>query len=467
MLHRARTISWFGVASLCAYVLSWSLRAHAQDLEAARRHLKLGVTLFQERDYETALIEFEASFRELPSSSALQNIALCQTKLFRYVDALTTLETLQARFGSTLSEQDARQVAEAHRNISLLVGTLTLRVSPHDAAVKIDGRPYPPGERAGGVRLKSNEYTIEVAAPFHVPAKQVIKIAGGERKVVEIALARAVGTLTVRVDDEEAAIAIDGVPLAYGEWTGEVLAGEHKLLIYKQGHEPRSTDIRMTSGDRIVLQLPVGAPNVDVAAPGYDLVGLPYLHGRNRYPFDPVVGWYGLVTASNLAVLRSPDGFEAEDDADVTGGSFGLRGGYRFGDNLCLEGLFDTGAQSVAGTRNDSPETYDLTTRRFGGNVRVLLGGKRLRFSGTFGVGAVWHRLELDGRTYSGTNSFFGMEAGPQLNVGHVLLEGVAQGLLEGANNVAAGDTRIYTERTVLPQVGIGLRVGFSQWGTW
>ena len=456
-------------ASLWALLVTAAPNALAEDREQALRHLKVGVTLFNERNYEAAQVEFEASYRDLPSASALQNIALCQTKRFHYVDAIETLETLKQRFGAGLSAQEARQVEDALRNLSQLVATVTFQVKPPSSLVTIDGKPLTADELARPIRLSSGEYRVDATAPNHVPVRRIVKVAGGESKSVSIELQPAVGRLSVQVNDETASIALDRVPLAYGTWTGDVPAGEHMLQIYKPGHVTVSTRITVRTGDRMELRLPVGpAATGDTQPPAYDLVGLPYRHGKRiRSPLEPDVGWFGLVSASNLAVLRSPDGFEADDDADATGGSFGLRGGYRFGEYLALEGMFDTGSQSVSGTLEDAPETYDLTTRRYGGNVRVLLGGKSVRFSGTFGVGAVWHRLELAGRTYSGTNSYFGLELGPQFTVGHVLLEGVAQAFFEGANNTKDGDARIYTDRTVLPQVGIGLRVGFCQWGTW
>jgi len=47
------------------------------DVDGAQRHLHSGVTFFAERNYEAALVEFEASFERMPSASALQNIGIC------------------------------------------------------------------------------------------------------------------------------------------------------------------------------------------------------------------------------------------------------------------------------------------------------------------------------------------------------------------------------------------------------
>jgi hypothetical protein len=458
-----------------AALVSWGSLAigagnvHAEDREDARRHLRGGVTLYNEGNYEAALVEFEASFAKLASAAALQNIALCQTKLFRYVEAIDTLERLQTSFGAALSQDESQSVEEALRNLSQLVGTLTLRVEPRSAWVTVDGRRLTPEELAQPLRLSSGRYRIEAGAANHVPKSQTVKVAGGEARTVRIDLQRAVGHLSVDVNDDDAVVLVDRVPLGRGGWEGDVLAGEHLLEVSKAGHRTVSTRVVVRTGDRMELRLPVGPEQEGAdSTPGYDLAALPYRHGRKgRSPLEPDVGWYGSIMASHLAVLRSPDGFEADDDADVAGGSFGLRAGYRFGSYLALEGMYDAGSQSVSGTWEGARETYDLTARRVGGNVRLLLGGKSVRLTGAMGAGAVWHRLDLAGRAYAGTNSYLGLDLGPQFNVGQVLLDLVVQGYLEGANAARDGGDRIYTERTVLPQVGVGLRVGFSQWGTW
>lgn len=442
---------------------------HAADREDARRHLRAGVTLYNEGNYEAALVEFEASFAELASAAALQNIALCQTKLFRYVEAIDTFERLRKSFGASLSTQESESVEEAMRNLSQLVGVLTVRVEPQTAVVTVNGRRLGSDELAYPVRLSSGSYRIEAAAPGHVSAAQTVKVAGGEARTVRIDLRRAVGSLTVDVNDDDAVVLIDRVPLGRGGWEGDVLAGEHLVEVVKAGHATTSTRVAVRTGDKMELRLHVGPEQEGAdSSLAYDLASLPYRHGRKgRSPLESDVGWYGSIMASHLAVLRSPDGFEADDDADVAGGSFGLRAGYRFGSYLALEGVYDAGSQSVSGTWEGARETYDLTARRVGGNVRLLLGGKSVRLTGAVGAGAVWHRLDLAERAYAGTNSYLGLDLGPQFNVGQVLLDLVVQGYLEGANAARDGGDRIYTERTVLPQVGVGLRVGFSQWGTW
>jgi len=67
--------------------------------------------------------------------------------LFRYVDAIETLDTLQAKFGSTLSAQEATKVADARRNLEQPVGSITVRVTPKHAVIRINGKVHAPAQR--------------------------------------------------------------------------------------------------------------------------------------------------------------------------------------------------------------------------------------------------------------------------------------------------------------------------------
>jgi hypothetical protein len=455
----------FGLAA-CLALAGGKVRA--DEREDARTHLRSGVSLYREQNYAAALVEFEASYGKYPSASALQNMALCQTKLFRYVEAIELLEELQHRFGSTLPAQEVEKVQEALRDLSRFVGILTVRVTPADAKVRIGNRLLSEQELSKPIRLASGEYHLEVMATAHIPAKTSVKMAGGETKTITFGLERAIGHVTIRLNDDKAAIAMDRMPLAYGQWKGQVDAGEHLIQVYKPGHAPTATEFTVQTGDRIVLQLSVGPQEEEDPALDYDMAGLPYRWGKKgKSPLDPERGWYGLVSASSIIVLRSPDGFQSENDTDGFGGAFGLRGGYRLGDYLALEAMVDTGSQSVTGSVDDVRMTYDLLTRRYGANIRLLLGGKSVRLTGALGVGAVWHRLDMNQVSSSGTNSYLGMDLGPQFNVGRLLIDGVVLAYFEGSSSVRGGGERMYTRHTLLPQVGLGLRLGYSQWGAW
>src|SRR5262245_20858632 len=83
--------------------------ADTSAVEASyKRHMSIGVKLFQDQNYEAAIVEFDAAYRAKPKASPLVNIALCQKALFRYPKAITTLEMAVSKHGETLSDADRK-----------------------------------------------------------------------------------------------------------------------------------------------------------------------------------------------------------------------------------------------------------------------------------------------------------------------------------------------------------------------
>ena len=434
----------------------------------ARRHFKLGVALYQAGDFTAALAEFEGSFRDQPSPAALQNMALCLTKLRRYVQALETLEKLKAEYGPTLAAEDHAAVDSSMRQLAQLVGKVSISVTPADAQVTLNGSPLSPEALAKPVRVSSGEYRIRAEAPMHRAEERVITVAGGDEATVSIVLHPDFADVTVLASDRDAGIAIDGRAIAYGAWAGSLPSGTHLVQVYKSGYVPFASQIPLAGGDKLELRPALGPW---IGEPGQEPQSMPPVDPRLK-PLRPPRGWYGLVSANTLAVARHPDKFKASGDVENAGASFGVRVGYRFWDFVAFEGMIDAGGQTIRGEYTASGQvtsgaSYDLSTERFGGNVRFLWGGRVARLSGVFGAGAVRHKVELPSATGEGNNSYFMLELGAQFNVGKVLLEGVALGFLEGADRVKSGGSRLYTEHSLVPQLGIGVRAGIGEWGQW
>ena len=124
---------------------------------------------------------------------------------------------------------------------------------------------------------------------------------------------------------------------------------------------------------------------------------------------------------------------------------------------------------------------YALDSFRVGGNLRLLSGGEKLRFSSVVGSGAVHRTLELsrvdDGSrvgTAYGLDPYFLLELGLQLNLGHLLLEldfvasiegtaGTTGNLLGSRSGDAVGDV-FRKSGGGLRLFGLGVRGGWSEW---
>ena len=72
-----------------AFLLGSRLAA-ADDKAEARRHFENGLALSDEqtKDYQGALVEFEASVKLFPTKAGLFNLAQCYRRLSRYGEAI-------------------------------------------------------------------------------------------------------------------------------------------------------------------------------------------------------------------------------------------------------------------------------------------------------------------------------------------------------------------------------------------
>src|SRR5262249_55069157 len=154
-----------------------------------------------------------------PGPGSLQNVALCQKALFRYGEAADTLGKLLRRHDAELSEGERAAARQAKAELETLVGALRIRVTPEQARVTLDGAAIGPAERMSAVRVNVGEHTLAAEANGYAPVTKTVRVAGGQREVaVDIALEPVSAFLDVRAGDPGAAIAVDGKPLALGQW---------------------------------------------------------------------------------------------------------------------------------------------------------------------------------------------------------------------------------------------------------
>jgi hypothetical protein len=450
--------------------------AFAGDDESIQ-HFHTGVRLFQDHNFSGALAEFEEAYRLRPAASALQNIALCQKALFRYAEAIATLERMLDEHGASLAPDDAQAARAAIDEMRPLVATVTLGVSPPDAELTIDGRPV----RGGAERqlhLNVGEHRIVADAPLHRRFEQLVSFAGGSRRL-EINLESDTGELSLTVDDPEAAIAVDGVPRGFGAWRGELsTSAPHVIQIYKKGHAPTELKVSLEKGEKRELRAALG-PVVKGDGPA-------------PFPYTPPPpppqkrGLYGFLTATTYYIGNDPDGFKVPqgNGGGRDGSFFGARAGYRLTNTFGLEAMFEAGKHTVGpGCYTPSkpdfeckdpieqPIIYDRWAQRFGVGGRVFSRGDSFRFIAASAVGAVRHQVKIPDNPEksgegTGYNAFFEFEGGVEVQFGKVMVNGVLALAIDGASNLAVDKSgeRFYTNNRNVGMAGLGLRVGWGQW---
>ncbi|MCS6902127.1 MAG: PEGA domain-containing protein [Myxococcales bacterium] len=458
---------------LCLTLSAWG--------KSAEEHFAMGLRLFQEKNYAGALAEFEEAYRQKPTPSSLQNMALCQRALFRYAEAIDTLEKMLREHGDAVDPEDRKAAQDAIGEMQGMVATVRITVEPSNAMVWVDGRPVE-GKGTREIRLNVGEHRVEAEAPRYRPYTRVVSLAGGPR-TLEIRLETNVAELTVVAEDAEAAIAIDGVPRSFGVWTGELSAdASHVIQVYRTGYTTTTVEVTLERGERRVLRAALGPPTADSNA-------------RTPFPYTPPPtppihrGVYGLLTATNYVLTPHPDGFRLVEGDTGDGSYFGLRLGYRFTNTFSLEGIGELGKHTLGPgcyTPPKAPErcpaappdgaTYKFWGQRFGVNARFMTPGDRFRFVGITGVGGAYHRLDLrtpavDRRPQgegAALNAYLLLEGGIELSFGRALVGGMLAVAIDGINNLTLGpdELRVYSQRNI-SMAGIGLRVGYGHWLPW
>jgi hypothetical protein len=448
--------------------------------ELARRHFKNGVKLFQDKNYQGALAEFEAAYELKPGASSLQNVALCLKALFRYAEAARKLDLLLTRHGSELSEDDRKAVREAVDELNQLVGTIDLRVEPASARLAIDGRSVSAAERTAGIRLDVGEHTVVAEAAGYERLVQVVRISGGKTRLpVALALRPVAGFIRVSTNDRDAAIAVDGQARAFQTWIGPVSPGRHYVQVYKRGFATFEQAVNVELGRTVEVQpvlTPLQPGEIDVtkaAQPG------PAPVKREQR------GWYALAALSASGLDEAPQDLDISNAETTAAGAFGVRAGYRLWTPIGVELLIDGSRHEVkdACDRRQSDcsgnagilRKYTLDSFHIGGNLRIMSSGERFRFSSVIGVGSVRHKVEVEETAQGagddwdavGLDPYFLVELGAQANFGHVLAEIDALLFVDGVTNIKRdspnGEEQVFKDGG-LRMLGLGIRLGWSEW---
>jgi hypothetical protein len=425
--------------------------------DEAKTHFERGVSLFEDRSFDGALVEFQKSFELKPTPAALQNIAVCQKSLHRYTDAIATLEKMVQDFGAQLSPEDKKAAQDAVREMTNLLGTVVLRVTPPDARVTLDDRAVDESERKSGVRVSSGEHRVVAEAQGRKRFEQIVKIVSGENKTIAVDLEQQKGMLWIRAGDSQAAIVLDGKQVGYEEWKGPVDAKSHDVVVFTDKLRHRAT---VTVQEGQIAELDVKLTATD-APPAYE-PGLP-----EYVPPPSQRGWYGAVS---LAGGRSdlPGGVLTDNtkiEKATTFGAIGFALGYRFTSTWAAEAVLNSGTSKITTCDVECTPTavrreYDVSSTHVGANGRITTTGRKFRIFGTLGFGLAAHGVSGSDMKKNGSGAYGLLGGGAELNFGHVL---TSAGLMLSTESIGSIAPPSATDKSM----GLGvleLRLGYGQW---
>lgn len=225
----------------------------AQRAEAQERFAR-ALTLFEQRNYEGALAEFERVYQLTGRADLLFNIGRTQQSLGRYPEAATALEEYLRR-AADLSAERRAEVEQLLASVRRYIAYVRLEAEPAGATVRFDGQPVDAARRAADIPVGPGRHTVEVSLDGHRTAQEVVVLASGDRRVVRVTLQvdnREMGTLRVESAPATARVHVDG---ALVRPPVLLRAGTHSLRVEADGRAPWSGSVLLSAGGTRTLRV--------------------------------------------------------------------------------------------------------------------------------------------------------------------------------------------------------------------
>lgn len=246
---------------------------------------------------------------------------------------------------------DGKAIVEATLAPQPKTGHLVVRsAGPEPLRVTVDGvdvgaTPWegdlPPGVHQVGGRSSSA-----------TASAQPITINLGQTSSIDLSAASTIAHIQVRTNDGKGVIYVDGVIKGEGAWAGDVPAGQHTIVVSRDGYERFEKKVTLgsgdTSADTVSLKL-LGAPGGTLTEGERGYQGI---YGGFGFLFMPSVSSQGTELDTNCSTLGATGCATA---SPVGGGAFGYVG-YTW-DPVGFELMLGGGADAM-----QEKATFDNTT---------------------------------------------------------------------------------------------------------
>jgi outer membrane receptor protein involved in Fe transport len=284
-------------------VLLWlspvPLRADSNADEAEAR-FQQGASLYRDKRYQDALLEFFASHRLVPNRNVVFNIARTYEALGRYDEAYRYYNEYLA------AERDPgeRRTAEAKLvELAPRVALLSVTTVPAGATVYIDRKDLGGrGETPLTLALPQGPHQVLVERAGHEPHAAQVELVVGRAVPVTLALVPILGTVVVtsvppaelrvdRLDDDHAD------PDATTPTRLALPPGRHSVELRAPGHRPRRRELQIEPRIETTIAIsletippPSGTVAVQASEPGALVLLDGIRHGVSPVVLTPVVG---------------------------------------------------------------------------------------------------------------------------------------------------------------------------------
>lgn len=194
MNQRALTLAAATLLSLCPLAASAQAPPPASPPAAgasggeANRHFLRGVELYNESDFNAALIEFRRAYELDPRYQALYNIGETQFQLQDYANALKTLEKYLRDGGAQVSAERRDGVQKEIDKLRTRVATLDVTTSVPGAEITVDDVAFGKTPLSAPLTVSAGRRRLTATLPGRAPLTQIIEVAGGDAKKLALTM---------------------------------------------------------------------------------------------------------------------------------------------------------------------------------------------------------------------------------------------------------------------------------------
>ena len=164
--------------------------ARAGEREEARKHYDRAIELVDDGQLDAAIVEFQRSYDLTHHFAVLYNIGQVFVSLARPVEAVDAYQRYLAEGGREIPPARLTEVAQEIARQRSRIATLEIRGLPGGAIIRVDAREIGRAPLPAPLFLGVGKHTIAASAEGFDSAGTEVTLAGEDRKVVELALAR-------------------------------------------------------------------------------------------------------------------------------------------------------------------------------------------------------------------------------------------------------------------------------------
>ncbi len=236
--------------------------ASADRVAQAKALKDEGDALMGSLEYEKALARYDEGFALGADAALLYNSARALEALGRFSEALTRLESFQARATPELIAR-VPNLAELMDDVRKHTCTLEIRANQPAALVSLGGKKLGTTPLAS-VRLDPvKSALLEVSLEGYTPVRREVDLPAGGAIVIAVELVAADrrGELVVRSEVDGASVYIDGSLVGAAPTSVRVDPGAHDVLVSAMGHDDAVATVTLEPGTKRAVDLnPVLTP---------------------------------------------------------------------------------------------------------------------------------------------------------------------------------------------------------------